>query len=232
MRSRTRLEDSFDRELGLAARSLVTESLPRGVLEQPEPGTGSPDARRLLAIAVVVVVLVLVAGVGAGLLQRTRPEQAPVLRSTSQIELDFRALGYVCRNGPTASPAIARAEALMCASPASIHPVVATLIASDDAAGMVVTIKVKAGILGTPNTAAETGRRFLLELLVALVFVDTRDEAEARAWIRANALLGAGQEVRTTIHGLAAVLDRDATGGYEVELGSTPPASAPSAATG
>jgi hypothetical protein len=229
MPSRDRLDDRFDRELGLAARSLVTESLPAGVLEQPRPA-GSRDGGRVVAIALVVVVLVLAATIGAGLLQRTPPVDAPAFKALGQLELEVGSLGYFCRRGPTASPAVARVEALVCASPGTIHPVVAAIIASDDATGAIVAIKVKAGVLGTPTSAAQAGSRFLLEVLATASFADARDASEALAWIRANALLGPGQEARTTIRGIVVVLDRDAGGGYEVEIGS--PLPSPPTATG
>lgn len=220
-------EATFDLELGRAARSLVSEPLPRGVLDHLAP----VDSRRTsLRVGASLVAAAVIAATGLTLAWAlvappTGPGRPGPLQGPTRIERELEGGGYTCQLEPRPSLPVARPEALVCNAPATLHPVAGAIIVGEDASGSVASIKIKSGVLTTSNASLEATVEIVLERLIGTAFATSEDRAAARAWLRAAVPIAAGTDASTSIAGLRVVLERMSTGGYEILIGSAAEAS-------
>jgi len=154
-----------------------------------------------------------------------------VLRDPNSIALELQGSGYLCtfEVAPTRQPVVratpagsaaSRIANLVCASPGTLHPATAALILTLDSRGALASVHGKAGILGPPIGNANATRDSLLGRLIGIAFEDSTDAAAARAFLAAHQPIAPGGNARTTIHGLAVTVSRDAGGGYELQVGT------------
>jgi hypothetical protein len=220
----------FDRELRLAAKGLVGEELPHGVLDPavaPRIGRPAPVLATLAAAVVILVVAVAIAGLprgfggpgpgsSASVPASAAPSVAPAFRTTAEIRADLVTLRYSCIAGPAlasigpGADAIARQSAV-CNAPADIGPLLAAVIEAH----------AKSDIVGADTPAARAAVAAVLGKDAAIVVVAGRGDAVA-AWVEAKLpVVEKNDATSTVIDGVALRLDRSATGGYELEMTRT-----------
>ena len=247
MSGRADREERFDAELRGAARSLVTEELPSGILD-PTVGEslglevaadGAVRAQRgmpgFAAVAGIVAVLLFATAIAfaptspgsSGPVPSPSavpsPTAPPRFRTTLAIRLDLETLHYRCAAGrPIASigtgpNAIAR-EATVCAAPESNGPVMAAVIVSESAAGEVVEVHAKADFTKGDTPAGRAAVASMLAKTAAISAVQGSGNVLGD-WV--NASVGAlepSDRVSTVLEGLAVELLRNSDGGYSLRI--------------
>ena len=237
----------FDDELRRAARRLVTEELPPGILDPHlagSPARSGVRARRALpgfATAVTAVAL-LVLAVGIGLAPggpvpsaSPRPTPAPsvpagpVFRSTTEIVAHALALGYACDDGnplPTGAGAGAAVrESAVCTSPSDAGPFFAAIIVAESATREVVWVAFKADIVGDDTPAAREAIATTLDGLLARSMGDPGSANVVGSFIRAR-LPGQDPGAPPAADDLAGIddsIDRHETGTYIVSVEAPEP---------
>ena len=233
----------FDRELGRAARGLVTEELPRGVLDASlAPGFGSPGVvrgrRSLPALAGIAVALVLLAATAIALYPGGRPpvptpppsaSPSPTagviarFRSTLDIRADFSRLHYACVTGsplPSTdpSPSAPVREGAICTAPADAGPYTGVVIISEAADGNVVELHAKADVTGGADTTVD--RSEIAKALAKAVAVAASGQAVANEladWVLATVpTIEPSLGAGTEIEGFSLKIVRNALGGYQL----------------
>ena len=232
----------FDAELGRAARALVTEPMPAGILDPAAGPVGTFGARRAIpgfaTVAGALVVLVLVTAVafvprlpgGPGPSPTPTPSPTPspnptsLFRPTLALRLDFQTLGYTCQDGrplATTGPGpdgVAR-EAAVCLAPAALGPFVGAVIVGESAAGLVVEVHAKADFTDGDTPAARDSVASMLAKAAAISVVQRSGNAMG-SWVHDNvATLEPNGRVSTTIEGLELTLSRTSDGGYVLLMG-------------
>lgn len=233
--------DRFDAALRQAARAIVTEELPHGVLD-PAVGQsldggsldGSVRARRTIpgfAAAAAVVVLALATALAlaprspGGPPAAASPSPSPVatpgaLRTTSQIREDLATLDYTCEPGQPLSsigpePEAAVREATVCTAPAGIGPFMAAVIVGESASGHVVDVHAKADIVGGDTAAARGGVADALAKVAAIGATPASSGNALGDWVVATApTLEPTGGANAAIDGFDIKLARNANGGY------------------
>ena len=246
----TDLETRFDAELRRAARSLVTEDLPRGVLDQSVSAAlgqeravdGSIAGRRPLpglAAAMVAVVVLVVAsavafgprlpgGPGPSQTASPAPSATAVFRTTIDIRADLLTLAYTCQAGQTVNPTtsgpdVVTRESAVCLPPTDGEPYLAAVIVGESAAGRVVEVHAKGDLVGGDLPASRTALSELFGKAAAVVVVEGSG-TPIGTWVKSNLpALDAGDSASTTIVGVRLEMARSATGSYTLRL--TPVAS-------
>jgi hypothetical protein len=231
----------FERELGRAARSLVTEDLPRGVLDgalDAEAGLhGVVRGRRpvpvfagVVAILVVLLASAIVLAPGgfppASPSASARPSPVPsahgAFRATLDMRADFMRLRYGCGAGsplPSVAPGSSSAvrEGVICTAPADAGPYVSVVIVSEAADGRPVEVHVKAD-LTADDTPATRGEVAVPIAKAAAIGASGQDVGNALAqWVLANVPpLEPSTSVSTEILGFSLQLLRNPNGGYQL----------------
>jgi hypothetical protein len=200
----------FDNELRRAARALVLEELPEGVLDQEVLGTAGRGvvARRGapgLAVTVVATVILLTAAAIA-LAPATAPPpaaspspapaqtKAPFVehfRSTDVIRGQLAKLGYSCNDGfpPSSigpeSDAVTR-EATVCTAPESIGPFVMAVVVGEAANGKVVELTIKSDIVGADSAESRAALAAGVAKVFAGAFVDEVAGQNGGSWAKVH----------------------------------------------
>ena len=248
MSKRLRRRQRFDEELRRAARALVTEELPRGVLD-PSVGAsldlagrdGEVRVRRALpglaSVAGAVAVLLLATAVvfapgspgGPGPSATARPTASPSpaptspLRTTAEIRADFVRLHYSCSEGLPLStiepgPDAVVRESIVCLAPPDAGPIDGAVIVGESASGQVVEVHAKADIVGADTPEARTA---IAELLAkaAAVAAHQGDGSTLATWVLAFVpSLEKDKGVATELRGIGLKLGRNPTGGYQLSV--------------
>ena len=251
MNARPDREQRFDAELRRAARALVTEELPTGVLD-PAAGAslglgaaadGAVRGRRVVpgfaAVAGAIAVLLVATAIafapsvpGSSAPAPTpspvpTPAAAPVFRETLAIRLDLETLDYQCGAGrPLASigpgpNAIAR-EAVVCTAPAAMGPFMAAVIVSESASGQVVEVHAKADFTNGDTPAGRTAVASMLAKAAAISVVKGSGNVLGDWVVGHLAALEANDRVSTELEGLALEPLRNSDGGYFLQIGLLP----------
>lgn len=218
-------EAAFDRALANAARSVVVEPLPAGVLHVPRPVAPGSWLRFQAPLGAAVVFAILAMGIAIGAPSLPGASAQPVFRTGNEIVLDLRRSGYSCRTGDPASPGQPRMEAIVCMAPP--RDLEASVILSEDPTGRLAEFHASSNmsgpasstVLGAPVTTADAKQLDLLEQLIGLPFADPASSAAAQAWLHGRLPLEAGRRIATTIHGVPVVLERAVRGGYRIVVG-------------
>ncbi len=237
------MSERFDDELRWAARRLVTEELPPGILDPHlvrAPVESGVRARRAVpgfATAVTAVAL-LVLGVAIGLapggpdpsaspLTTPAPSMAagPVFRPTTEIVAHVVALGYSCNDGnplPTggAGAGLAVRESAVCTSPIEAGPFLAAIIVAESATREVGWVAFKADIVGEDTPAAREAIATTLDGLLARSMLDPGSRMAVGSFIRARLPgLGPGAPpAADDLGGIDVSVDRHETGTYIVSV--------------
>lgn len=167
----------FDAELGRAARSLITEELPRDILDPSLGGrAGIPGVvgRRAvpgLSTAIAVIALTLIASAVAigplgpaasptpSVVVKPTKSPGPLFKTTTEIVAHMVALEYTCNDGfalPTSGPSagLATQESTVCTAPDGLDVAAAAIVVGESAAAKVVTVWLKADILDKDSPSA------------------------------------------------------------------------------
>jgi hypothetical protein len=198
----------FDDELRRAARGLVMEELPRGVLDQEVLGTtgrgvisrrGAPGLAATVAAA-----LILLTAAAIALAPATAPSPAasptPVptqtkapfvepFRSTDVIRGQLAKLGYSCNDGfPSSSvgpeaDAVTR-EATVCTAPQSSGPFVMAVIVGEAANGKVVELTIKSDLVGTDDADSRAALAAGVAKVFSGAFVDEGAGQNGGSWAK------------------------------------------------
>lgn len=238
------MSERFDEELRRAARALVTEELPRGVLDPAVAaslGLGAMDGavrpRRALpgfaAVAGAIVVLLVATVVtfvprspgGPGSSSSPAPTATPasttgpLFRTTAEIRAAFEKLRYTCRDGLPLATIGPRLDAIVresavCLPPNDLGPFMAAVIVSESASGQVVEAHGKADFTGADTRAGREAIAATLAKAAAVVVTEGAGDAVAQ-WVSANLVaLETNDGVATSIGGLGLKLGRTSDGGY------------------
>jgi hypothetical protein len=244
-------EAQFDEALRVAARSLVTDELPRGVLDEPVSAglglgravDGAVAARRAVpgfaAAFAAAIVLVLAAAVAFGPRLPGGPGPSPspspapsaigAFRTSADIRGDLAKLSYTCQAGQSVAPSgsgpdVVTRESVVCLPPTDGKPYMAAVIVGESAAGRVVEVHAKADLVGGDVAASRIAVATLLGKAAAVV-VHQGSGTPVGSWVESNLpALAANDSVSTTIAGVHLEMARSATGGYTLRL--TPVATA------
>jgi hypothetical protein len=209
------LDAAFDAELRRAARALVREDLPPGILGVGHESTGGRGAvvrprQSLPAYAAVAAAVVLLLGTALALVPggvgpspsptsiqatpTTRPETTleihGTLRSSADIRADFERLGYVCQPGNPVLPvgpssSVVVREGVVCAAPVDAGPDTVAAIAGEAADGRVVEFHAKADIVGTETAAAREAVAASLAKAAAIAASGPGSGNQLAAWVTA-----------------------------------------------
>ena len=242
------MNERFDEELRRAARSLVTEELPPGILDSRLGGSstaGGVRARRALpgfATAATAVALLLVAvaiGLAPGspepsaspFTTPTAPVAAgPIFRSTTEIVGRVAALGYSCDDGnplPTsgAGSGLAVRESAVCTSPDDAGPFHVAIIAAESATREVVWVAFKADIVGDDTPAARDAIATTLASLIEGSMLDSGTSRAVGAFILARLpfLEPGAPPAADDLGGIDVSIDRHETGTYIVSVEAPEP---------
>lgn len=248
MSNRLGADSPFDEELRRAARALVTEELPRGVLD-PSLGAslglagrdGEVRVRRALpglaSVAGAIAVLLLATAVvfapgspgGPGPSPTMRataapsPAATPPLRTSAEIRADLSKYGYACSAGLPLStiepgPDAAVRESVVCLAPADAGPLDGAVIVDESASGQVVEVHAKADIVGPDTPAARTAVAEFLAKAAALA-PHQGDGSTLATWVLAFVpSLEKDKGVATELRGIGLKLDRNPAGGYQLSV--------------
>lgn len=237
--------DRFDEELRRAARSLVTDELPRGVWDPAvgaSLGRGGLDgvvrSRRALpglasvvgAVAVLLLAIAVVfapgspGGPGPSATPSPVPSTTPVFRTSTEIRADFITLQYMCVAGQTVAPTatgpdVVTRESVVCTPPTkSSPPYMAAVIVGESADGRVVEVHAKGDLVGVDVPASRAALATLLAKAAAVVVPEGSGNAVG-TWVESNlATLERGDAVETSIAGLRLEMGRGVTSGYTLRL--------------
>jgi hypothetical protein len=241
-------DERFDEELRRAARSLVTEELPRGVLDPSLGGSlgtagrdGDVRVRRALpglasvagAIAVLLLATAVVFAPGSpggtgpsatvGPTATPSPAPTPPLRTTAEIRADLTRYGYSCSAGLPLStiepgPDAVVRESTVCLAPADAGPLDGAVIVGESASGQVVEVHAKADIVGPDTPEARTAIAELLAKAAALA-AHQGDGSTLATWVLGRVpSLEKDKGTATELLGIGLKLGRLATGGYVLSV--------------
>lgn len=244
------LDARFDRELSRAVRRLVTEDLPRGILDAGlAPGAGlagSVRGRRPVPVfAGVAVAIVLLLASAVALAPGGFPPASPTplptpspassagpvkegaLRSTLEMRSDYLRLGYSCAAG-SAFPSIGPGpsdpvrEGLICTAPADAGPYISAVIVSEAADGRPVDVHVKADLTEDDSPAARAEIAVPLAKAAAISASGQAVGNTLAQWVLgAVKTLEPSGSARTELDGFSMQLVRNAKGGYELSVRPT-----------
>jgi hypothetical protein len=194
----------FDDELRRTAQRLVVEDLPRGILD-PTLESQLEGARRTRAFlpgfatafaAVTILILATAVSLVPGGFMPTPsplPSKAagPPFRTTLAIVADAVELEYRCNDGlplATSGPGagLAVRESAVCTAPRDIGPFMAAIIVGESAAGEVVTVSLKANLIGPDNATNRASVAAALAKLAALAYKDAADGLAAGDFVVAR----------------------------------------------
>lgn len=167
----------FDAELSRAARSLITEELPRNILDPSLDGrAGVPrvvgrQSVTGLSTAVAVIAVLLVAGAVAigplgpatsptpSVVVKPTKSPGPLFKTTSEIIAHVVDLEYSCNDGfalPTSGPSagLASQESAVCTAPDGLDVATAAIVIGESAEAKVVTVWLKADLLGEDSPSS------------------------------------------------------------------------------
>jgi hypothetical protein len=242
----------FDADLRQAARGLVVEELPRGILDPGlARGLGGVDRERsarafapgLAGIAAALVIIVLaatsvIAPVGGPTPGASTPAESsftstpPLFRASQVITLDMLKLKYSCVAGhelatPGPDPDQPVREGVVCATVEQDTEKMAALITSQNAAGDVVEITIKGDLVGTDLKAATA---VLAGAFAKMVIVSIADQAVARqaadyvlAELPTLQILPSGDHSTGFVGRIRLTLMREPTGSFELLMDLLPP---------
>ena len=210
------MEAGFDRALASAARSLVVEPMPSDLLAAPRPARAGSWLRSSAPLAAAVALIVLAIGSAIGAPRPSEPDLVSAFQTGDRLSQAFRGAGFDCRAGEPAAAGQARMEALICTDTTPWQ--ILTVVASEDAAGLVGEIHIASDRLGSSTVAADHDRATRLIATVGLPFADPAEATAARAWLTEALTLDPGRPVRTSIGVVPVVLERG-VGGDSIVLG-------------
>ena len=235
----------FDQALARVVRSLVTEDLPRGVLDAAlAPGGGAAGAVRVRrswpayagvfgAVVLLLATAIVFAPIGGpppppSPSPTAEPSPGPStgasasFRSTLDIRADFMRLHYACVAGsplPSIEPsptAVVR-EGAICTAPADAGPYIAVVILGEAADGRVVDLHTKADLVG-PDTI--DARSAIAEPLAKSVAVAASGQAvgnQLAQWVLETApTIEPSLGAGTVLQGFSLKIVRNAAGGYQL----------------
>lgn len=239
-------ERRFDEELARAARSLVTEELPRGVLDEPVSASlglgravdGSVAARRplpgfasaaavavvLLLATVVVVAPQLPGGPGPSAAPSPSaslvPSAAPAFRTLADIQADFGRLGYTCRDGQALESVAPGPSAVVRESAVCIpapNPVfMGAVIVGESASGTIEEVHAKADFIGDDTAAARAEVASALAKAAAVV-VREGSGSPVADWVHSTVpVLEPNGAEKSQVEGYALKVGRTSDGGYQL----------------
>jgi hypothetical protein len=215
---------AFDRALGRAARSLIEEPLPDGILDtEPGPRRSWRRSAGWLPAAAASLILVVLVGLGAirgGFLSAgsQRPEEG--LRTLRAVIGDLTTTGYSCRISLLGTPGPSVGSGYVCLTPKRLLPLNAAVIleALPDGGLQRITVKTDAIAPGAAGAEAHAAAVSFLRDLGAGFFVDPDTGTQARDWIAATlASMATGGEAATRIGGIDLALSVDALGRFHLE---------------
>jgi hypothetical protein len=239
------VNDRFDEELRRAARRLVTEDLPAGVLDPAVgPPVGIASGSRGLApgfatglAALAILVLATIVGLGPTTEPGATPTPTPppsllpskgpgpVFRTTVDLVAHVIALDYRCNDGlplPTSGPSagLAVRQSAVCTAPADVGPLQAAIIVGESAAGDVVTVRLKANIVGADTPAARGAVAKALAEVVERAYADAPAGTVAGAYVITTlpALEPTPTNATTEVGGVQVTLERAEDGWYLITL--------------
>ena len=171
----------FEDELRRAARGLITEELPRGILDPGlapvnesswQPRRAASGLATAVAAVVVLLLATVVALVPGAPPQPTEPAPSvlgspakspgpPGFRPTSLIRANLAKIDYTCNDGQSlpsvgSGPDAVVREAAVCMAPGDIGPLIAAVIVGEASRGAVIEVVVKSDIMGV-DTPGEPG---------------------------------------------------------------------------
>lgn len=237
----------FDDALRRAARGIVAEELPSGILA---PGlVAGPDGVRhgpalrgfapgLAGMAAAVMILVLATGIalapgGFGGPTISPPVESsfaatvPLFRTSAALATDLRGLGYQCGPGgalPTVGsrPGQAEREGLVCVTQKDDPTKQAALITGETGASEVVRVTIKGEPVGTDPEAAIEELATAFAKLTFISIVDPVAAPVAGNWVNAELPKLTAEPANDTavnvIGGIRLTLERSALGGYLLVL--------------
>jgi hypothetical protein len=242
------VSERFDDELRRAARRLVTEELPPGMLDPgliASPAESGVRARRALpglatsgaAVALLIVTIAIGLAPGgpdpsASLVPTSAASlvTGPVFRSTTEIVAQVAALGYSCNDGqplPTsgAGAGLAVRESAVCISPDDAGPLFVAIIVAESAAREVVWVAFKSDIVGDDTPAAREAVATTLARLVDRSMPEAGSSRAVGAFILARLpLLEPGAPpAADDLGGIDVSIDRHETGTYIVSVEAPEP---------
>lgn len=241
------MSERFDDELRRAARRLVTEELPPGVLDPhlvmaPESGVRARRALPGFATAVTAVALLVLAVAvslapggpdpSASPLATPTPSvgAGPVFRSTTEIVGRVAAVGYSCNDGnplptSTAGAGLAVRESAVCTSPDAAGPFSVAIIVAESASREVVWVAFKADIVGDDTPAARDAIATTLASLVEGSMLDSGSSRAVGAFILARLpfLESGAPPAAADPAGIDVSIDRHETGTYIVSVEAPEP---------
>ncbi|HJP88335.1 MAG TPA: hypothetical protein VJ850_04805 [Candidatus Limnocylindrales bacterium] len=238
-----RTEARFDAELSRAARGLVSEDLPRGVLDAAlAPGAGlagSVRGRRPVplfagTIAALVLLLASVIALAPGGFPPASPSPSPspspaaspavhgAFRPTIDIRADFMHLRYSCAPGSAfssigPSPSDPLREGVVCTAPADAGPYISVVIVSEAADGRPVEIHAKADLTEADTPAARSEIAVPLAKSAAIAASGQAVGNALAQWVldTIRTLEPSGSE-STEVLGFSMQLLRNPNGGYQL----------------
>jgi hypothetical protein len=247
------VDDRFDDALGRAARSLVTEGLPEGILDpavseslgRPAKVEDERGRRRIPGFAVagaaLVVLLLAAATLAPNLLLPGGSQATPaptasvgpspilVFRSTAEIRADLVLLHYACVDGAGDAPVepgadgVAR-EAAVCIAPGDAGPLTAVVIVGESIDGRVVEVHAKADIVGFDIPASRRSVAATLAKAVAVVVPEGLGNAVA-TWVANNVpVVERKGALMVELRGYALRIERNGEGSYSLLVVPAAPA--------
>jgi hypothetical protein len=242
------VSERFDAELRRAARSLVTEELPPGILEPRlggSPGasgvrtsralTGFATATSAIALLVIAVAMGLAPeGPGPSASPPATPSSSaaasPTFRSTTEIVGQIAALGYSCDDGkplPTgpAATGLAVRESAVCTSPDGAGPFFVAIIVGESVTRGVVWVAFKADIVGADTPSARDALAASLTGLVDRSIADSGSSKAVGSFILARlpSLEPGAPPAADDLAGIDISIDRHETGTYIVSVEAPEP---------
>ncbi len=233
----------FDGELRTAARGLVAEQLPHGILD-PElaPRTvggfmpvrqAGPGLASIIAAVVILVVATSVAVAPGVLGPGSQPPDSgfqvrqPLFRATVDVIRDVQALDYSCipghalpTSGPSARPG--EREGVNCLTPKSLESASATIIPIETGTGEVVEINIEGALYGTDTLTSRDELAAAMARLTSLALADPETAAAAEAFVAETLprlrVLPSGDDALTIVGGVRVFLQRYIAGGYLLVL--------------
>jgi hypothetical protein len=231
------LDARFDHALSRAARGLVTEELPIGVLDAAlAPGAGLAGAvrgRRPVpvfagSLAALVLLLVSAIALAPGGLAPVSPSASPApgihgaFRPTLDMRADFMRLHYSCAAGnpyPSIGPGPSDPvrEGAICSAPADAGPYISVVIVSEAADGRPVEVHVKADLTIDDSPAARSEIGVPIAKAAAIAANGQAVGNALAQWVLdAVKTLEPSGTASTELQGFSLQLLRNPNGGYQL----------------
>lgn len=230
----------FDDDLRRAARGLVMEQLPRGILDPHlgpaneaawQPRRTAPGLATGVAAVMVLLLATFVSLAPGGRLPPADPSPtvapsptkspgAAAFHPTGKIRANLGKLDYTCNDGfvpESIGPgpdAVAR-EAAVCTAPEDIGPLIAAVIVGEARRGAVVELVVKADIIGDDTQANREQVAAAVGGAVSLVTIDMLDGGALGSWVVSHLPeVQPGEGAEVVLRGYTLELDRGLNAGY------------------